>query len=226
MGSGSLLQCGEVGTEKFVQQDHYWQSAQARRPTNLKKLRRYLKEVFFEGWSVALTIAGTAGLVLLVLPKLSDTPSDRENIAQIVGGFVLVAVLLGAPYRVCRRNTSNQEPDPDLLILSHHSRPQLNPVCMYYAGTHSIDQIRVEIQYEDADGQAVAKQIDQFYPENDKRMAIASFSYEALSPNERVYFHTVRKKTAPTGKVKVVASCRGVKSHKTIRKERDFDLAW
>lgn len=184
----------------------------------------YLKAVFIQDWwRLVCFCFDVLGIVLFFFPKLALIIGKDEGFARWVGGGIVFFSFFLANFLLYRRLTAS-EINENSLLMYYYSDPQSPAVEMHYIGSESAKDLEVKIKYRDERGEEKEEVVTEFFPENDPRMFGHHFKANVLVPNEVLRFRLVQRNQTLDGNDTVLASLIGVKSGRSVKIAREFNL--
>ena len=147
---------------------------------------------------------------------------------------VPVVIALGLAYITAKRqklieNTDKAQSkllDAASVSLYSHKNPPYNAIKILYTGSDMAKDLKVRVAYRNTNGRSQIKEIQDFFTEQDPRMIWRHYKCDFLKSNQVAYFRLPLRKTAPDGKVTVLASFLGVSSAIPVEIEKKFDLEY
>ena len=196
--------------------------------TFFRDLPEYLKAVFIDGQQRLFTLFDLLGVVLLIWPNLAEALVEDVRLARIIGGvFVLLSFVL-ANFAVYRRlsalSSSMIGINSESLLMYPYANPPYNSIEMRFVGEETVKDLSVKMIYKDKNGVETEKDVVQFFPDNDLRMAISAYRLYTLIPGQIARFHLLKAESTLDKKVRIVAEFTGTRSGKHIRLIQEFSF--
>ena len=188
----------------------------------------YLKAVFAEGKQWVFTLFDILGIILFLSPSLALQLVNDVQFARTLGATIFFISFIFGNFVAYRKLLTTISSLNDLgeesLLLYPYANPPYNSVEMRYVGQETIKDFHAKMIYNDKDGNEKVQEIIQFFPENDRSMALHSSKLNVMSPDQIARFHLLKKESTLDGKVRVALEFTGTRSGKHVYMTKDFML--